>query len=272
VVKHFLLFLLFITTLYSKSINSAVKDIIGAKEYNSKKKFIEIIFKDKDYFQESGALDYNKILQKLRDEGLLKLKNSSSPLRVAFTTNQTNLQIFLKVIKDTLSSLGFNSIYTIKSIKRGKKFVWVVSLGNNYMLDPLLFSKKLSEKNVFIEDMKRYSLTNWNYVLNTSNAIIVPKKLEYNDIIKLNKTMSAYWINIEDGKKVQIQSSINNNWHPYVVLYNKELKIISSLKKNKKSQKLSLNIPADAVYMKIDDFYTMKNIKDGLSIFIQKRE
>jgi hypothetical protein len=115
-------------------------------------------------------------------------------------------------------------------------------------------------------------LTNWNYVLDISNAVIVPKKLEYNDIIKLSKTMSAYWINIENSKKVQIQSSINNSWHPYVVLYNKELKIISSIKKNKKSQKLSLNIPADAMYMKIDDFYTMKNIKDGLSIFIQKRE
>jgi len=272
VVKHFSLLILFVASLYSKSIDNAVRDIIGLKEYKSKKIFIEIIFKDRGYFTKNGSLDYNKILQKLRDEGLLKLKKSSSSLKVAFTTNQKNQQLFLKVIKDTLSFLGFNNIYTVKAIKRGKRFVWVVSLGNNYMLDPVLFSKKMLEKNVYIEDMKRYSLTNWNYVLNISNAVIVPKKLENNDIIKLNKTMSAYWINIEDSKKVQIQSSINNSWHPYVVLYNKDLKIISSIKRNKKSQKLSLNIPADAVYMKIDDFYTMKNIKDGLSIFIQKRE
>ncbi len=270
-VKHSFLLIFFLTSLFSKDIESAIKDIVGLKEYKSKKKFIEIIFKDKDYFNKNGFLDYNKILQKLRDEGLLKLKDSTSLLKVAFTTKQTNLQIFLKVVKDTLSSLGFNNIYTIKSIKRGEKFVWVVSLGNNYMLDPLLFSKKLLEKNVYIEDMKRYSLTNWNYVLNSSNAVLVPEKLEYNDIIKLSKTMSAYWINIEGSRRIQIQSSINNNWHPYVVLYNKDLKIISSIKRNKKSQKLSLNIPADAVYMKIDDFYTIKNIKDGLSIFIQKR-
>jgi hypothetical protein len=272
VVKHFFFFILFSTFLYSNGIGLVVKNIIGTQEYNSKKKFINIIFKDKDYFNNNGEYDYKKILQKLRDEGLLKLKNTSSPLKVAFTTKQKNLQVFVKIVKDTMSSLGFSNIYTIKSIKRGNTFIWVVSLGNNYMLDPVLFSKKMIEKNVFIEDMKRYSLTNWNYVLNISNAVIVPKKLEYNDIIKLNKTMSAYWINIKDSKKVQIQSSINNSWHPYVVLYNKDLKIISSIKRNKKSQKLSLNIPADAVYMKIDDFYSMKNIKDGLSIFIQKRE
>jgi len=272
VVKHFFLLLVLVAALYSKSINSAVKDIIGKKEYYAKKKFIDIIFKDKDYFLENGSLDYEKILQRLRDEGLLKLKDTSSPLKVAFTTNQKNLQIFVKVVKDTLFSLGFNNIYTLKSIKRGKKFVWVVSLGNNYMLDPLLFAQKMKEKNIFIEDMKRYSPTNWNYVLNISQAIIVPQKLEYNDIIKLSKTMSAYWINIEGSNKVQIQSSINNSWHPYVVLYNKDLKIISSIKRNKVSQKISINIPADAMYLKIDDVYTMKNIKDGLSIYIQKRE
>lgn len=271
-VKHLLFLLFFISSLYSKTLESAVKDIIGSREYNSKKKFIEIIFKEKDLYKDGDKLSYQKILQKLRDEGLLKLKDASSPLKVAFTTKQKNLQIFIKVIKDTLFSLGFSNIYTIKSIKRGRKFVWVVSLGNNYMLDPLLFADKMAQKHIYIEDMKRYSDTNWNYVLNISSAVIVPKKLEYNDIIKLNKTMSAYWINIEDSVKIQIQSSIGNRWHPYVVLYNKDLKIITSIKRNKVSQKLSLNIPADAMYIKIDDFYTMKNIKDGLTVFIQKRE
>jgi len=273
VVKHFLSLLLFASVLYSQSIGSAVKDIIGSKEYFSKKKLIQIIFKDKESFVDSsGRLNYLKILEKLREENILKLKKANSPLKVAFTTNQKNLQIFIKIIKDTLFSLGFSNIYTIKSIKRGRKFVWVVSLGNTYMLDPLLFAQKMAEKNIYIDSMKRYSDTNWNYVLNISNAIVVPEKLEYNDIIKLNKTMSAYWINIKDSKKVQIQSSINNSWHPYVVLYNKDLKIISSIKRNRVSKKISLNIPADAMYLKIDDFYTMKNIKDGLSIYIQKRE
>ncbi len=271
-VKHFFLIFLISITLYSKSIDTAIKDIVGKKEYSAKKKLIDILFKDKDLFVSGDYLDYEKILQKLRDENLLNLKKTSSPLRVAFTTKQKNLQIFIKVIKDTLLSLGFNDIYTIKSIRRGRKFVWIVSLGNTYMLDPLLFAKSMKEKNIFIEDMKRYTDTNWNYVLNIEEAIVVPKKLEYNDMIKLQKTLSAYWINIKDSKKVQIQSSVNNSWHPYVVLYNKDLKIISSIRKNRSTGKLELNIPADAAYLKIDDFYTMKNIKDGLSIFIQKRE
>ena len=53
-----------------------------------------IIFKNKDYFNENGGFDYVKILQRLRDEGLLELKKRSSPLKVAFTTKQKNFQIF----------------------------------------------------------------------------------------------------------------------------------------------------------------------------------
>ncbi len=271
-VKHFFILATLLSYIYANTVTNAIKDVLGKSEFNSKKKFIEIIFKDKDSFKDGSYLDYPKILQKLRDEGLLKLSTVSSPLRVAFTTNSGNNQIFIKVVKDTLFSLGFSNIDTIKVVKRGKKFIWVVSLGNNYMLDPLLFSKSMKEKNIYIEGLKRYSVTNWNYVLNVKNAVIIPKKLEYNDIIKLQKSLRSYWLNIEDAKKVQIQSSLNNSWHPYVVLYNKDLKIISTVKKDKKTSKLDINVPSDAMYLKIDDLYTIKNIRDGLNILIQKRE
>jgi len=90
--------------------------------------------------------------------------------------------------------------------------------------------------------------------------------------MKLSKNIRAYWLNIKDAKKIQIQSGLNNSWHPYVVLYNKDLKIISSIKRDKKIAKLNINVPSDAVYMKIDDLYTMKNIRDGLEILATKRE
>ena len=271
-VKHFLLLGLLSLSLYSKELNTIVKDIIGTHEYNLKKNFINILLKKNDYFLENGNYDYEKILQKLEDEGLLKLKKNSSPLRVAFTTKNKNLQLFMKVIKDSISSLGFNNPYTVKALKRGTKFVWIVSLGNNYMLNPLLLTKKLKEKNVFVTDMKRYSATNWNYTIDISGAVLIQNNLNYNEVVKLPKSINAQWINVKDCDKVEIQSSLANSWHPYVIIYNNDLKIISSIKSNKTKNKLTLNIPSDAVYLKLDDLYTMKNIKDSLSIFLEKRE
>jgi len=272
VVKHFLLLFFIIGSLFARDLGVVIKDIIGSKDYYAKKKFINIIFKDSENYIDGDNINYLKVLQKLKDEGILKSTNISSPLRVAFKSKSGNNQIFLKVIKDTLFSLGFSNISTIKAVKRGKSFIWVVSLGNNYMLDPLLFAKSLMEKNVSIVGMKRYSLTNWSYDINLDNATIVTKTLEYNDIMKLSKSIRAYWLNIKDAKKIQIQSSLNNSWHPYVILYNKDLKIISSIKRDKKISKLDINVPSDAVYMKIDDLYTMKNIRDGLDILATKRE
>jgi len=41
-----------------------------------KKKLIDVFFKDKDAYTSGDFLDYEKILQKLRDENLLKLKKT----------------------------------------------------------------------------------------------------------------------------------------------------------------------------------------------------
>ncbi len=267
-----LLLLIFLLSFnYAKDFNQAIKDIIGKNVYYSKKDFINIIFKNKEEYKIGGYINYVKLLKKLQDEKILNLPTVSSPLRVAFITYSPNIEVFFKAIKDTLFSLGFSNIYTIKATKRGSKFVWVVSLGNNYMLNPYLFSKEMSDKSVLVEDMKRYTATNWSYVLNTKNANVIPTELEYDTLVKLPKSMNAYWINVSKAKKAQIQSYIGNTWHPYIVLYNKDLKIISTILKNRKTDKININIPHDAKFLKIDDYYSIKNLKDGLGIFLQKR-
>ena len=272
-VKHLFLLLFFLLCLKAKGIQSVVKDIIGPEEYSSKKKLIEIIFQDNDYFFDDGSLDYIKILEKLESENLLKIQNkNTASLKIAFSTSDHNLQIFLKVIKDTLFSLGFNNFYTIKAIKNFKEFVWIVSLGNNYTLDPLIFAKKLREKNVFISDMKRYSLTNWNYVLNIKNATIVTTKYPFDQEVQLTKSMRSYWLNLQDCKKITIKSYPSDSWHPYIVLYTKNLNIIKTIKKNRVIKEISINIPLDAKYLKIDDLYTLKNIKNGFKIYLTKRK
>jgi len=271
VVKHFLFLILFISAMFSQSLDSAISNVMGNSEYIAKKKFINVIFSDKDSYFDGSRVDYKKVIGKLRSEGLISLAKNSKNLKVSFVTKNGNPQLFVKLIRDTLSTLGFSDIDTIKSSKSGGRFVWIVSLGDNYMLDPLLFITELEKKSVYANRIKRYTATNWSYELDSSNAVLIPQKLPFGDILKLKKTLLAYWVNIEGSKKVQIQSSRYNSWHPYVVVYDKNLKIISTVSKDKVAQKLKLNIPQDGMYLKIDDFYTIKNIKDGLAIYIEER-
>ena len=270
-VKHSLFLIFFVSALFSQSLDSAISNIMEKSEYSKKKKFINVIFSDRDSYFDGSRVDYKKVIGKLRSEGLVSLAKNSRNLKVSFVTKENNPQLFIKLIRDTLSTLGFSDISTIKSMKSGGRFVWIVSLGDNYMLDPLLFITELEKKSVYARKIKRYTATNWSYELDTTNILLVPDKLPYSDVVKLKKTLSAYWINIEGSKKVQIQSPRHNRWHPYVVVYDKNLKIISSILKDKVSDRLKLNIPQDGVYLKIDDFYTIKNIKDGLAIYIQER-
>jgi hypothetical protein len=272
VVRTLSFLLLFFVSLNAQSLNSAISDIMDQREYSQKKKFIDILFKNRDSFFIGSRVDYKKIIAKLRDEGLDKLAKKSSNLKVSFITRDDNLQIFIKIVSDTLASLGFTEIETIKLKRDERVSIWVISLGDNYMLDPLLFIDRLEKKRVFVDKIKRYTATNWSYILDISDVNLVPKVLPFNTDIKLKKTLSSYWINIKESNKINISSSRSNRWHPYVIMYNKDLKILSKITKSRVQTKLRLNIPSDGAYLKIDDYYTIKNIKDGLTINIQKRE
>ncbi len=253
------------------SLQGELKNILGKNSYQAKKKFLKIIFKDERNFYLGSKIDIHKVLNTLNENNLFQLNfKSTRDLHISFATEQNSPLIFLKMLQNSLNTLGYSDISTEKIMKDSSGFLWKIKLKASKAIDPFQLASELNRQNCNITQIKRYSSTNWRYNINIKNIDIVPENTPYNKKTTLKKPLNPYWIDIERAKSLIIKSSKANSWHPYIVFYDRDLKILDNISKEIKSYNESLNIPRDAKYVKISDVYTLENLKRGLSIYISK--
>ncbi len=271
-VRVLALLVVFVFSLQAASFYKEIENITGKNSYIANKKIIKAIFKNPREFYRGSHIDYDRVLRKLKENNLLKLKLSrSTAIGLSFATKQNRPLVFVHLIKTTLNELGFSHIDIQKVIKDESGFMYKVSVYSDTAPDPILISDAFLKRGCEIVKIKRFSISNWRYFVNISDINIVPKILPYKKKIRLAKPLEPYWINVSNAKVVLLNSSKLNGWHPYIVFYDKNLKIVDNYSKDIKSYNVRLEIPRDASYMKIGDIYTLENLRKGLSIYLANR-
>ena len=270
-VRVFVVLSLLLSFVNANALYDELGNILGQNSYLAKKKFLNIIFKDQQKFYIGSQVDIHKVLSTLNENNLINLNfKKSRELYLSFATQQNNPLIFMKMIQNTLNTLGYSTPSTQKVMRDYSGFMWKVTLKTSSAIDPLLFAKELTKQGCYISKMKRYSKTNWRYNINISDIDIVPKVTEFNKKIALKKPLNPYWLDVENAKILLLSSSRSNSWHPYIVFYDRDLKVLDTISKELKSYNERLSIPRDTKYVKISDIYTLENLKRGLSIYISK--
>ncbi len=268
-VKFLLLFLLLFGFVKADLLNEKIQNIIGEKNYLSKKRFINILFKNEDEFYNENGIDIIKVMKKLKANNLLKLKyNYPQEINISFYTSQNYPTIFIKTVQDALNSMGYGYVLTNQATRDENGFLFKVSLKTESAIDPVLFENELKKRGSFITDIQKLSQTSWQYNIDISNIQILTENIKPNSLAKLKKPLEPYWLNVQNSSKLKIKSSRGNSWHPYIVFYDQYLNIIDVVSQDKISYNISLKIPNNAKYAKISDLYTLDNIKRGLNVSI----
>jgi len=267
--KIFIIFLLFINFLYASIIEDKIKNIVGNDTFLLHNNLINSIIK-KNNFIINGKIFYPKLLKSLNDNGLLRLRfNKPLDINITFKVNNKPLKS-MKILKDTLNSLGYAYYFTKSFNSTSKNFIWKIYFKSEYVIDPYGFNKELNSINAFIEDINLTTPTNWCYTINFNNSHLfdfIP--IELNEKIKLSKPLKPYMLKIVNGKKLTIRSHNLNHWFPKITFYDKDLNILGEIKKDRYYKGLLVNIPKNSYYVNIDDRYTLLNIKRGLSIILR---
>ena len=270
-VKVIVVLSLLLSFINASALNSELENILGQNSYLAKKKFLNILFKDQQKFYIGSQVDIQKVLSTLKENNLMHLDfKKTRDLHLSFATEQNSPLIFMKMIQNTLNTLGYSIPATEKVMRDSSGFLWKVTLETSSAIDPVLFANELKNQGCYISQMKRYSKVNWRYNINISNIDIVPKETQFNKKFILKKPLNPYWIDIEYAKIIVLSSSKSNSWHPYIIFYDRDLNILDTISKELKSYNEKLSIPRGAKYVKISDIYTLENLKRGLSIYISK--
>lgn len=271
--KLLLILTLCATILNAASFNQRVANIIGFNEFNENRGLINHIFSDKKTYYVNGTLNYLSVMQKLKDNGLLKVGlRTPQDISIIFKISDAPVKS-MKIIADSLKVLGYYHYFT-KNLVYDKTggITWVMTLKTEAAIDPLMLSRELAKNSCRFLDIKKEGNTKWMYTIDTSNATLAKAtKLIVGEKVDFRKPLKPYFIDFEIGSNLTILSKIGNQWFPNIVFYDKDLNILEIVKEgNEKQTSVSVAIPENTKYVKIDDVYTLDNIKRGLSVIIKE--
>ncbi|HJE02656.1 hypothetical protein [Aliarcobacter thereius] len=265
--KKLLLILLMILSIKAEDINQAVYNIIGSEDYNTHSNLIKHIFKDQNSFYSEDSLDYTKLLAKLEENKLLKLNyDSTKTIDVVFIFNSSPKKSF-KNINDILKAIGYQNFISSKQTVKDEKLFWSIKLTSAAAINPLRLSSELNSINCKVLNIKKEGEDKWSYLIDSSNSSLYKvEDLVTQSSLSLRKPTRPYYIELANSKEITIESKAGTVWHPNVVFYDSELNVVKVVKKEKSVENIKISVPSETRFVKIDDFFALTNIKNGLNI------
>lgn len=244
-----------------------IKEFVSQSKYEQNRAFINAVFDPKSAFYKNDRVDAVKVIQTLKENGLLDLFfDKPQEFRLNFKTNVSPI-FFVKIMSDTLNALGYFKYVTIASTRDASEFVWSVNITSEYATDPLILQQELQKKSCEIVDIQRNSAKEWSYLIDISKARLNVTTLQNGKNLTLKRFLYEHWLDVSKIKSLTIRSSSRNHWYPYIAYYDSSLHLLKVIKKESIHQTIELEIPKNSVYMKISDLYTLKNLKDELLFY-----
>jgi len=241
-----------------------IQSFLDASTYENNKDFINVIFDPKSSFYENNRVNSVKVVQTLKENGLLKLYfKKPHELKLNFKTSGAPL-FFVRLMGDTLRNIGYYRYVTTASNLDESEFTWNISLSAEYATDPLILEQELKKSGCRVIDIQRESAYEWTYIIDMSHGFLNVQELHARVNIRLKHSLYAHWLNVSKIKTLRIISSKRNSWYPYITYYDASLHLLKVLERKSIYKKINLLIPSNAKYMKITDFYTLKNVRDEL--------
>ncbi len=272
--KNLILIFLLSVTLFA-NLQDKIENFMSREDYLKRENLIKILFKNEsEFYRESdGNVDCVKVIERLKESGLFKLfYDNAVTLKVEFKTEKNPL-IFMKVINDSLESIGYNYYLTESAQKSTDGFIWRISLRTKHLINPVLFAKELEKRGCEIKDITKKDNYFWSYEIDSKNAEVSALKIDADTSVKLKKPIEPYLLHIDNGAvEIVINSSLADHWYPKVTFFDKSLHVISQVLEDKRETRLKVEIPKDCNYIEISDKYNLENIKHGLSIYIRTFE
>ncbi len=269
-VKVFLAILLSLS-LYSSDevkeldpLTQKIQTFIDSKIYEQNSAYIDILFSPASDYYVSGRVDDVKVVQTLKDNGLLNLFfKTPRELRLRFKTSGSPL-FFVKIMGDTLRNIGYYRYVTEESNLNNSEFTWTITLTSEYATDPLILQRELAKSGCGIVDIQRSSPTDWTYIIDMRDGELNVKILKNGMEVKLKRSLYAKWINVSQIKELRITSSRRNSWYPYIAYYDSSMHLLKVIRIDERRKKIVLDMNDNVHYIKISDIYTLKNIRDDL--------
>ena len=251
----------------SANINDKVKQLIGETDYAVHESLIYYLFQNQEEFYDySQNLNYKKLIQTLEKNNLLDLKlDAKTTLNYKFIINH-NPKKSLNLLKDILKSQGHFNYMTNTIQKEDNNLFWDFNIDTNAAINPLLLSENLAKHFCKIRDIKKEG-NNWTITIDTfTSDVYKPFDFISNEEMVFKKPLKEYFLKIANAQNIKIYSYSGNSWRPNIVFYDEELNVLKLYKRDNFTKFIRVKVPQNTKYIKIDDLYSLANLKKGIKV------
>ncbi len=261
-----LIFFLFVNIAFA-DILGTVRTFINSKTYRENKSLITSLFKDESKFKTpSGQIDSVAIADTLREHGLLTMSYEEQKVQAITFDVVNNPLLSMRIITNILEELGYSSFLTKDISRSGDKLSWTIHVNTQNILDPKSLSTKLKLRHCQITKLRKTSSLHWTYGINAKYAKLKTISILKGERKSLTRPNGAYWIDVHNMKEAQIAAHAGDSWFAKITFFNARLNVVEEKSYDKKQNSLNIKIPANAYYMRLDDKFTLQNIKRGLAV------
>ncbi len=264
------LFFLFTLSIFANAdaLDDKIASFMDAKKYEESKNLISFLFFPKENYYKNSNIDTISVIKTLNTNGLLNLYSKEpKDIELVFYVDFNPL-VSLKVISESLTSMGYSFFLTKKIIKSNEGLKWHINISTQHIPNPITLEENLNQRGCFIEDILKDENV-WSYKINTQFVTIDALSLQKDMQHELKKSLSAYWIKLEDVKRVTIRSHNADFWYPKILFYDEGLNLLSKTEEDNRKLTLRVSVPKKAKYIKIEDRYTLENIKRGIKVTLE---
>ncbi|CAJ99652.1 hypothetical protein [Helicobacter acinonychis] len=264
------LFLAFIVGgvfLNADALDDKIENLMGERSYHINKHFLEHLFKNRKDFYQMGRLDSLKLLNTLKENGLLSFNfDKPSILKIIFKASSNPLA-FAKSINNSLSMMGYSYVLPIKMQSSSDENIFSYELKTEYVLDPNILIETMKGHGFNFVDIRRISLKEWEYDF-TLQEIKLPNAralILNSDPVEFKEASGKYWLSMNQKAYLKISSN-NPLWQPKIIFYDENLKIIQIIAKENRQQKIALNLLNGVRFIQITDAKNPIILKNGISV------
>jgi len=84
--------------------------------------------------------------------------------------------------------------------------------------------------------------------------------------LELQRSVTPYWLRVEAGQIINIQSPYGGQWYPDISVLDRSMRVLYTFRSEKSHDDLKFLLPAGAYYLKISNTNGMKALKEGMWI------
>lgn len=266
-VRIFIALYLSFCIIRADEVDDVVENLIGKESYLTNQNFIKRIFaKKENFYLKDDHLNYFKIAQVLKENGLMHL-GFQEPIEVFINFKAKTRAIFLtRAINNILSSVGY-SYFTISKAKYiGGEIDLTFSLVTERGVDPVIVLAELKKRGILVKKVVRRNRENWLYELEIiNNSIINAVALKNNERLELKNISGEYWLSVNKSGILSIMKrNTRIGWSPRIVFYDKDLQVLEILTQRDFAASTDVNVGEKTSFIMVTDLNNPSRLKSGI--------